>query len=605
MNSRRSLQTACLLLLRKYALVASFAVLTAYLLSPVLSSAFSADDTFDSFLPMDLRYSGETFLSFVNSVVTGWKTNEGRFFPVAVIVGGLSHLIFPEREEYKFAQWVLVTGVVLLFVYFVSYLSRNRLVGLLGGVLLLSVSQMRVQYDPFLQFSLQQPFLTTLILTSALLFIGALRRDSTLLLFLSMFVFFLATLTYESSLLLWPIFPLLAILERSNRIILWVTPTVLPPLLTACHLVYLRAGVESTSSGYTSNFSPSVVLTSLAKQMTGSLPLSYAEINPPGFIRPLPHHLNPTSVVWVICTFGAVLLALYTVKGLRLMDRRQRVALAGIGFTIWIAPSLVVAQTQRWQEELVWGNAYIPVYQGNLGFVLVAISFLSGIESVLRSRRWLISTTRLVFVALVGVSISSVLTNNPRAVAQFDPGYRFTRDLFTNSIERGVFAGVSDGSQLFSIEGEWWFTPAFVSWYGGPKTRTFVTPRDQPSLAACFSNIDTCEPKESRRFAVVTRGRFPQETRTVLVGSIDSLESVQGQLTAMNTRAFHVYVEYPSFQPSPNATESDARCRAWLASQLSKSQFSSLEPVIRVLKATRKSCLGEARLATTVNLIDF
>jgi len=69
-------------------------------LRPILWSAFSADDTFDSLLPMNLRFSGGSFWSFVDGVVTGWKTNEGRFFPVAVLVGGLSHLWFPEREAY-------------------------------------------------------------------------------------------------------------------------------------------------------------------------------------------------------------------------------------------------------------------------------------------------------------------------------------------------------------------------------------------------------------------------------------------------------------------------------------------------------------------------
>ena len=67
---------------------------TLIVLWPILGSAFSADDTFDSMVPMQLQYSGQSNWSFINGYTSNWSRTEGRFFPIAVIIGFYSHFFF-------------------------------------------------------------------------------------------------------------------------------------------------------------------------------------------------------------------------------------------------------------------------------------------------------------------------------------------------------------------------------------------------------------------------------------------------------------------------------------------------------------------------------
>ena len=574
-------------------------------LKPILGSAFSADDTFDSFLPMNLRYSGGSFWQFVSDVVTGWRKNEGRLFPVAVIVGGLSHLLFPERTEYKIVQWLLAVAVVVLVAGFVSMFVRNIWAGVSAGLLLLSASQMRVQYDPFLQFSLQQPTVALLWIVSLMVYLKAVRKSDTWLLFASMCLFLLATLTYETSLLFWPVFPLLALVERRAEFFRWSVPTVIPPVLVGCYLLYLRSGVAGTSAGYTSNFSPYELGLTFAKQFYASLPMTYSEINPPPFVEGFPGHLDFSNGLWLSAVGTAAAMVAFAVPRLPRPDWLRIGVLMAIGLTVWSFSSLVVAQTSRWQDEIVSGNAYIPVYQGNIGFSLVALSAIMAAARLFERRRHVLNLLRVIAVVLVAVSLSSVVTNNVRASSQFDSSFRHPRDFFTEAVRKGVFSDASETSVILSVNSEWWFKPAFVNWYGGPRLCAFVTPQEGDVYAECVHFFADCRTKEGITHYMGLYGRSPTETRVIIVGRVSRMTGTRGQIKGIRIVAPLVFVDYPRDTPSQDGPASRARCIAWLVSRLQAMGEMADSSLLTVRKADERTCLVGAAQQVTLNPLLF
>ena len=94
--------------LLKFMLGVAVTISTTIILWPILRSPFSGDDTFDSMIPMQLRFSGQSKWSYISSYVSNWSNNEGRFFPMAAVTGVTSHSLFTGRTEYKIVQLIVV-----------------------------------------------------------------------------------------------------------------------------------------------------------------------------------------------------------------------------------------------------------------------------------------------------------------------------------------------------------------------------------------------------------------------------------------------------------------------------------------------------------------
>ena len=106
----------------KYLAGVAVAISTIIIIWPIVGSPFSGDDTFDSIIPMKLHYTGQSPWSYINDYVSSWSVTEGRFFPMAAIVGVFSHYFFTGRVEYKIVQLIVVFVAIFLFALFVSKL---------------------------------------------------------------------------------------------------------------------------------------------------------------------------------------------------------------------------------------------------------------------------------------------------------------------------------------------------------------------------------------------------------------------------------------------------------------------------------------------------
>lgn len=560
------------------------------IVSPILGSAFSADDTFDSMVPMQLKYSGQSKWSFISDYTTNWSRNEGRFFPVSAVIGFFSHYLFPGRAEYKIVQFIFVLTALFVFGLFVKVLFNNFYVGAVAVVLVGTCLQMRVQYDALFQFSLQQPSLVIMYFGSLTFFVLGIRSNNYYKILFSGFLYLLVLLTYETTVLLWPIFILLLLIERPKKY--WLTGLIMASFPTAVvlNLLRLRSNVVTTTDGYTSNFEFGSVFRTFAKQAVGSLPISYSEIRPPGFIQSFPAHLNPGSLSWLIAVGSSIFVLIFARSRLETNTHRFNLLLFVVGCYIWLAPALVVAQTLRWQQELTWGNSYITSFQGSFGVVLAILGLYFEIRLLTHKRAPKVFKLAFVLSAVfAATATSSVVANNSQAVAQYNPGYLWPRETFEDSIQNGVFDLVPANSKVLSLGTEWWFNAPFVQWWGGPKLASVVSSMNTAEWSECISDSETCLTRIGYSHVLATFGRVASEPRVVMVGKAVKITGRDGLIKGIRLNSPRIFIDYPT--KSNSLFESKNRCLGWGKDRVGHVNGAVDDADVTVLKFNKSSCL--------------
>lgn len=560
------------------------------ILWPILKSPFSGDDTFDSMIPMQVHYSGQTNWSYIYNYVSNWSTNEGRFFPVASITGFFSHYLFTARDSYKIVQLLVVLVALSLFVVFVARLFKNFYTGILAVIILNTCLQMRVQYDPLFQFSLQQPFLITILSGSFSLFVSGIRKINGWKLIAASLLYLFAMLTYESALLLWPVFVLLLIIEKPKSYWRALLISAAPAVLVAVNLLRLRSKVSVTSAGYTSNFEIMRLAKTFVKQAVGSVPISYSELQKPAFLESFPAHLNTSSFWWLVAIGISIVLVLALLPKVSSSGHKVNLGAALIGLLLWVVPALVVAQTVRWQNELVLGNAYITWLQGSLGFTLIVVALLLECKTlILKCPRSISIFSVFTFALMVAIGSSSVVTNNPRAVAQFNPGYLWPRETFESAIKAGVFNEVSPRQPVLALGAEWWLNAPFVYWWGGPKIQRMDSQRSVAEWSLCVSDPITCLGRGGYSYVVSTNGYDLSGSRTVMVGHAKAMAGVNGLISRAVLSAPRIFIDYPS--KSSSIEDSKLRCLGWGKMQILKTYQSVEAEDLKIIEARKESCL--------------
>ena len=576
--------------LLKFMLGVAVTISTAIILWPILRSPFSGDDTFDSMIPMQLRFSGQSKWSYISSYVSNWSNNEGRFFPMAAVTGVTSHSLFTGRTEYKIVQLIVVLISLFTFALFVSKLFKNVFAGIFAVLVISTCLQMRAQYDPLFQFSLQQPFLMTVISGSLLFFVYGLRSQGNWKLLISATLYLVALLTYESSLLIWPIFLLLTLIERPRGFMRPIIISVTPAVVVGLNLLRLRSKVTTTSAGYTSNFEFATLVKTFAKQAIGSLPMSYSELNTPPFLQSFPDHLHFGSIWWLLSVGISVVLVFLLLPRVVSTNHKLNIGVVLCGLVLWFMPALVVAQTVRWQSEVVLGNAYITWFQGSFGFTLIVIGILFECQTFLSKLPKALSICGIsLFAILIGIATSSVVTNNSRAVAQFNPGYLWPRETFESAINSGVFDEVAPKDPVLALGAEWWLNAPFVSWWGGPRIEQMDSQRAEAQWGACVSDPATCLERQGYTAVVATNGSDLSGLRVVLVGRVKNLAGSVGAITSAVIMSPRVFIDYPN--SSPSVMVSQQRCLAWSKEKILQLKGSFEAGDAEVLDAKKESCL--------------
>jgi hypothetical protein len=432
-------------------LVGAWAV---FLLFPIWKTGWVNDDIFNSSLPGLYIYRDISPVEDALGEIKGWTFGVGRINPLIHVLKEASHWLLRDLFWYK---TTLIAGVLVnLFVFYrlLKRLGASPDLAALCCFLAVTFIQLRIYNDPVYSFYnvMQWLFLGTVLSLGA--FHRYLTGGRAGWLALSVLFYLLTALTYEMIYLFW-ILHIGIFLTTPGR---WARAAALTPFVAIAALLTLGSMWLHTLPGYVPTvyamgLDVRVVGETTLKQIVAAWPGSYAALDPtPG--------LPVMRGVFSWKTVGAHLIALafgFTAAAILMVgvvrrgvgEQPRRGGLLILGFLLAVLPAPMIGVAQKYQLELRYGIAHLPVYIETFG---VALLFTCGVGFLARRvRPGGVTAKALVGVASLlcaGVAVFHCESNN-RVVAALRQPYLTPRREVEEVLDRGrLLEGVPAGATL-------------------------------------------------------------------------------------------------------------------------------------------------------------
>lgn len=457
---------------RRQGVAAPLLLLVAFLVAllPYLRAGFYTDDAINSTLPGILANANTDVWSFTRTINAGWLA-AGRFYPLGLAATYLTWDLAPTLVANRLVQAALVTSNVLAGAWLVRRLTGSGPLAAIFCGLMPALFQIRVPHDPMASFSPLLQLVLLLILGTVLSFQRALAGPGRpWLLLLSLLLYAAALATYEVALTTLPLLALVAAFHHGRRVRAALAALAAPGLLTAGYLaysVYLKSHSAGPYAGTTMK-AGARALTATLMQATGALPLSYLIADPQQYFRDADWGEGEGLFLATLlfATNAAGLAALLA----RCRPRLSRAALTLLlGLTLFLCPAVLIGLSSRYQEELRWGWAYLPVYAQIFGVgiaVAVILGAVSGLLGRNGARRAQVAFCVLSGMLWGGLAAGSFLVN--RQIVEFQNGFwKYPRLLEETAARNGFFDEVPAGSLILRDPATPWESPDFTRQHAG------------------------------------------------------------------------------------------------------------------------------------------
>lgn len=379
------------------------------LMLTVAISPWSGDDNFNKDYKFEALANGRNLLSLILEHNQSWAHDAGRFFPGSIAWTLSLFWFVQDRLTYKLIIGIILIIAVVIFSITVKIASRNNLLSLITFYTLVALLALRVGNDALIGFTGLIPIAVSLTCLSV---ITAIKGNHWLYSILSGTFLFLALVTYETVILFVPLL-MLIVAMRTNK---WKKgiPLAVSTSIVVLNVLYLRSQIPQTSlpPAYTFSLDPSSVVTTFGKQFLGALPLSQWLFQAPD--RP---HIRMAlviicSLIILVTVLPGVLITMKKIRPAMPMKPAFFAFLSGIW--IWGSSALITAVTKRWQDELLWGQAYLNVVFEYFGLALSTAALISVILYFVDQKfnpKWREITFASISLAFVTVIVCTLAAN--------------------------------------------------------------------------------------------------------------------------------------------------------------------------------------------------
>ncbi|MEW6532468.1 MAG: hypothetical protein AB1473_16675 [Thermodesulfobacteriota bacterium] len=446
---------------------------SAFLL-PVLDSPYLGDDSWRESLT-----KGLVLLSEKNLLEMCWEISKdfissGRWYPLIIYYYPVFYYV--DQHTYKVMTLLFVVGNVMLFGWFVSLISRSAKLGLMAMMLPPLTLQLRMYHDAILSYYFLMQIEFAFLMLSAIGLVYFLRRARWWLYIVSILSYLACLLVYEVSYAFWLVHAVLCYVHfgrhRLKQALLTSLPFVALSVLNLGIMLIIRATFGVYYEGVQSQFAPMQCLITFAKQVFSATPLSYFVSTPVIQDLSIRSEMFSLGLLIAICApWGLVWYTLWRKRSAS--DSSGEPAAAGalsvLGIVIWLAPSIPIAFSAKYQRELQWGLGYLPTYLSAFGVDLLLLAGGVFVSSRLRGTARVPREMFAVCTAIIGAVVSAIAFNSNCIVVQkYAHAERFPRALMETALEHGLLRPVKDKS--FLICGEpfhSWDNPPFFKQYSG------------------------------------------------------------------------------------------------------------------------------------------
>jgi hypothetical protein len=320
---------------------------------------------------------------------------------------------------------------------------------------------------------------------------------------LSTLLFAVACSTYELA-YVFGFFPIAIALNNASslkRKVAVIAPSLLTSTAFGALALYLRAISTHKAANYTPNYAPGVLASTFGKQELGTLPGTFQ-------IHARAHQLNSISAfsqnashVAVALGIAAAVFAALAVWRSHLRDGARPIAAPlSLGFMLMVLPALPLMLAPKYQDELEWGWAYLPVLFQVFGLGLL----LATLVQAAVGRRTVITSALVVAVAVV-VGISTAYDGSLNQLTATDLAkWKTLRLTQQSALRSGMLEDVPDNAVVFASPPHYWQTKYFFYRYTGGKRVDArmaepLTPAPTMEGAACAARKDLAYVFESKR----------------------------------------------------------------------------------------------------------
>lgn len=440
--------------------VVATVLMLGYTLSPSLQVGFTSDDSLRSLREGLLLERGADWLQYLVSLNSELMHGAGRFMPVHFLLYTTTWV--SDVDTHRALALVLVLVSVLFSGVLVWRVFGSSELAVLAAALLPILIQFRAYHDPILGFGGFIPGVIILNALSLLVLNWAGRTGRPCGYVLSSIIYLLALWTYEISYFLLPLHAIVAHHIGATR-----KPAFLAALSGALAVaslttLYARHISSAAYAGTQLGDLGAPFWRTLLVQLSGALPFSYT------WAASSETRAATPSIACVLFYLFGYLLVFQTTRNAR---RPNVGAVLGFAAVLMLGPAIPVAASAKYQHELLWGLAYLPILASIIGLALVAATLIIGAP--------MNRLTRTALAIAAALAAAWTHAENSATCDRVAQAFARPRAIATHALERGLFAGVADGAGVIvagrllldDIQPGWnwygWDRPAFFRMHAG------------------------------------------------------------------------------------------------------------------------------------------
>lgn len=335
---------------------------------PLFNSGYYGDDSINSFIKGSVGFNNTTVNKISNDIFNSWINDAGRFNPLSFYVYFFFYYC-TSLVAYKIIIFIFILLNLFTFSYWLKINYNNVILNRIPFLLLLICLQFRIYHDPVLSFHflIQLIFFYSMLSTicmekffkSQSIFYGIisiiLNIFGLLTYFELFFVISFSTLflsIYNIKFNKRKIYYIFTLLFFVTQIILFLIN------------IYLRLTHGSAYSGTSIEINIINMSRTFYYQFTSAFPLIYAINN---FNLLFDSLLKTLTWYNILSTIIFAFLFFITLNNLKFKNQHNKLLIIFIVFSVF--PSILVAISEKYQNELILGLGYLPVYYQYFGHI--------------------------------------------------------------------------------------------------------------------------------------------------------------------------------------------------------------------------------------------
>lgn len=195
------------------------------------------------------------------------------------------------------------------------------------------------------------------------------------------------------------------------------------------------------------------VPTAYLKQLVATLPGSFyfLRAQPDYPLSQLIHAVVGSKIAWVIIGLSLICCTFFAKRSGQESSNVPRGLIFAAAAFIFLPPALI-AISAKYQTQLAWGDAHLPVYYQYFGLAFLGAAALSKIV------RWNVLWTLKIMAPVFAIYVASNWVVNMRQVTHLDAAYAEPRNSLVSSLKSGLLDPVRDGD-VVEIVGQ----PIFIN----------------------------------------------------------------------------------------------------------------------------------------------